>query len=223
MVTLRAYANSVDAGIAKSILDEHGIFCTLADENANVYGGAPFAMPVRLLVNEEQADEASRILATMAQPDSDQIEKLEKAEQESFPKNESADILQELKKIRGWTETNTVFVVLLLAGLVFYFLIQLSSPASTRSRQRQVESWNTARTALDNFQYDKAAEIAQRLTEKTPNYYYGYAYQGYIALERNQLKDAEGYFARAYELFPTDEAKQPLEAVRKRLAAESPK
>jgi len=127
------------------------------------------------------------------------------------------------KKIRGWTETNTVFVVLLLAGLVFYFLIQLSSPASTRSRQRQVESWNTARTALDNFQYDKAAEIAQRLTEKTPNYYYGYAYQGYIALERNQLKDAEGYFARAYELFPTDEAKQPLEAVRKRLAAESPK
>ena len=96
-------------------------------------------MPVRLLVNEEQADEASRILATMAQPDSDQIEQLKKAEQESFPKNESADILQELKKIRGWTETNTVFVVLLLAGLVFYFLIQLSSPASTRSRQRQVE------------------------------------------------------------------------------------
>jgi len=76
---------------------------------------------------------------------------------------------------------------------------------------------------LDNFQYDKAAEIAQRLTEKTPNYYYGYSYQGYIALERNQLKDAEGYFARAYELFPTDEAKQRLEAVRKRLAAESPK
>ena len=108
-------------------------FCTLADENANVYGAAPFAMPVRLLVNEEQADEASRILATMAQPDSDQIEQLKKAEQESFPKNESADILQELKKIRGWTETNTVFVVLLLAGLVFYFLIQLSSPASTRS------------------------------------------------------------------------------------------
>ena len=73
MVTLRAYPNSVDAGIAKSILDEHNIFCTLADENANVYGGAPFAMPVRLLVNEEHADEASRILATMAQPDSDQI------------------------------------------------------------------------------------------------------------------------------------------------------
>jgi len=98
MVTLRAYPNSVDAGIAKSILDEHNIFCTLADENANVYGGAPFAMPVRLLVNEEQADEGSCILATMAQPDSDQIEQLKKAEQESFPKNESADILQELKK-----------------------------------------------------------------------------------------------------------------------------
>jgi len=131
--------------------------------------------------------------------------------------------LSEKRISRYSSGAKNIFVVLLLAGLVFYFLIQLSSPASTRSRQRQVESWNTARTALDNFQYDKAAEIAQRLTEKTPNYYYGYAYQGYIALERNQLKDAEGYFARAYELFPTDEAKQPLEAVRKRLAAESPK
>ena len=52
----------MEAGLAKSILDEHNIFCSLADENANLYGGAPLAMPVRLLVNEGQADEALRIL-----------------------------------------------------------------------------------------------------------------------------------------------------------------
>jgi tetratricopeptide (TPR) repeat protein len=223
MVTLRTYANPVDAAIAKSILDEHNIVCSLADENANVYGGAPFAMPVRLMVSEKQADEALRILETMAQQHSDQIEKLNSPEQESSTTNELADMLAELKKLRSRIETNTIFVVLLFVGLVFYFLIQLYLPAPTRSRQRQAESWSSARTALDNFQYDKAMDIAQRLTEKTPNYYYGYAYLGHIALERDRLKDAEGYFARAYELFPTDQNRQQLEAVRKRLAAEGPK
>jgi len=223
MVTLRTYANPVDAAIAKSILDEHNIICSLADENANVYGGAPFAMPVRLMVSEKQADEALHILETMAQQHSDQIEKLKNPEQESSTTNELADMLAELKKLRSRIETNTVFVVLLFVGLVFYFLIQLYSPAPTRSRQRQAESWSSARTALDNFQYDKAMDIAQRLTEKTPNYYYGYAYLGHIALERDRLKDAEGYFARAYELFPTDQNRQQLEAARKRLAAEGPK
>src|SRR6266404_8812067 len=121
-------------------------------------------------------------------------------------------MLAELKKLRSRIETNTVFVVLLFVGLIFYFLIQLYSPTPGHSRQSHAESWSSVRTALDNFQYDKAMDIAQRLTEKTPNYYYGYAYLGHIALERDRLKDAEGYFARAYELFPTDQNRQQLEA-----------
>jgi tetratricopeptide (TPR) repeat protein len=68
--------------------------------------------------------------------------------------------------------------------------------------------------------YDKATEIAQRLTDKNPTYYYGYYYLGYIVLERNHLKEAEGYFARAYELFPTSDNEQRLQAVRKRLEIE---
>ena len=36
MVTLRTYWNGVEAGLAKSLLDDHKIFCSLADENANL-------------------------------------------------------------------------------------------------------------------------------------------------------------------------------------------
>jgi hypothetical protein len=64
MITLRTYSNPAEAALAKSLLDEHKIFCSLADENANLYGGGPLAMPIRLLVADEQAEEASRILET---------------------------------------------------------------------------------------------------------------------------------------------------------------
>lgn len=64
MVTLRTYSNPAEAAIAKSLLDDHKIFCSLADENVNLYGGGPLAMPIRLLIAEDQAEEAARILKT---------------------------------------------------------------------------------------------------------------------------------------------------------------
>src|SRR6266403_3613091 len=64
MVTLRAYSNPAEAAMAKSLLDSNNIFCRLADENVNLYGGGPLAMPIRLLVAEDQAQEAVRILET---------------------------------------------------------------------------------------------------------------------------------------------------------------
>ena len=62
MVTLRTYSNPAEAALAKSLLDDHKIFCSLADENVNLYGGGPLAMPIRLLVADDQAEEAARIL-----------------------------------------------------------------------------------------------------------------------------------------------------------------
>ena len=64
MVTLRTYSSPAEAAMAKSLLDDHKIFCSLADENMNLYGGGPLAMPIRLMVDEDQAEEAARILET---------------------------------------------------------------------------------------------------------------------------------------------------------------
>ncbi len=65
MVTLRAYSNPTDVLIAKARLDDHAIACAVADELAHLYGGAPFAMPIRLLVREEDVAEATRVLAEL--------------------------------------------------------------------------------------------------------------------------------------------------------------
>ena len=62
MVTVRTYASPVDAGLAKSLLDDHEIFCALADEDTNLYSGAPFAVPIRLLVDDDQTEQAMRVL-----------------------------------------------------------------------------------------------------------------------------------------------------------------
>jgi putative signal transducing protein len=62
VVTLRAFSTAAEAALAKSLLDDHNIVCSLADENSYLYGGAPFAMPVRLMVAEDELEEAARIL-----------------------------------------------------------------------------------------------------------------------------------------------------------------
>ena len=73
MITLRTYSSSAEAAMAKSLLDDHQIVCSLADENSYLYGGAPFAMPVRLLVAEDQAEEAERVLMNPSQDRADSI------------------------------------------------------------------------------------------------------------------------------------------------------
>ena len=61
MVTLRLYLNFAQAALAKSILDDYEIFCALFDENMHLYR-APFAIPIRLMVDERQAAFAFYVL-----------------------------------------------------------------------------------------------------------------------------------------------------------------
>src|SRR6478672_3231802 len=62
MVTLRVFDSALNAGLAKSLLEDRGIECLLADEASHELSGAAVAVPVRLLVREDQAAEALRIL-----------------------------------------------------------------------------------------------------------------------------------------------------------------
>ena len=62
VVTLRTYWNPAQAALAKSLLDNYEIVSVLIHEGASLYGRAPIAMPIRLTVVEDQAEEANRIL-----------------------------------------------------------------------------------------------------------------------------------------------------------------
>jgi hypothetical protein len=103
MVTLRTYANPTDAGMAKSLLDSHSIFCRLADEDLNRYRGAPLAMSIRLLVAEDQAEEAARIIETKAR---ELPENFDAGVDSNLPKDVIDTNGQILSEIRGPHHTN---------------------------------------------------------------------------------------------------------------------
>jgi len=63
MVTVRTYWSLAEAAFAKTLLDNYEIPCALLDENAGNYiTGQPFAVPIRLVVDEKQVDRAICIL-----------------------------------------------------------------------------------------------------------------------------------------------------------------
>ena len=61
LVVLKEFDNLMMAEIAKSILDSAGIYCTLYDECMSALY-PPTAIPVRLMVNAEDAEEAEQVL-----------------------------------------------------------------------------------------------------------------------------------------------------------------
>ena len=64
MIAIRAYWSQAEAALAKSVLDNYEIPCALLHENANLYGRAPFAMPVRLVAVEDRAEWAAYVLSS---------------------------------------------------------------------------------------------------------------------------------------------------------------
>ena len=115
MVTLRTYSNPVEAVIAKSRLDDHEIFCALADENVNLYGGGPMAMPIRLLVAEDETEEAARILEAKGPELSEDFEPGPATQLASEKKDINQQILSEL---RGLHHTNQWIILLAIPILV---------------------------------------------------------------------------------------------------------
>lgn len=61
LVVLKEFDNLMMAEIAKSILESAGIYCTLYDECMSALY-PPTAIPVRLMVRQEDFDDAEHIL-----------------------------------------------------------------------------------------------------------------------------------------------------------------
>jgi hypothetical protein len=67
LVELARFYNSFEAGLARSVLAEHGIESVLFDFNVSTEGGS-FAMPIRLMADEGDLDEGRRILESGLEP-----------------------------------------------------------------------------------------------------------------------------------------------------------
>ena len=95
MVTVRTYWNPHTAALAKSLLEDYEIPCALLHENANLF--YPFAMPVRLLVEDDQADRAIQIL-------NGNLEKAEEIETSEDPDETSinSNIAPEIPNQNPW-------------------------------------------------------------------------------------------------------------------------
>lgn len=62
LVELAKYYNSLEAGVVRSRLEADGIDSVLFDVEMN-WGGLDGVVPIRLMVDEDDLDEARRLLA----------------------------------------------------------------------------------------------------------------------------------------------------------------
>lgn len=62
LVELARYPSSIAAEIARSFLESHGIGAVTFDGGMNIADSAAFAIPVRLMVLDEDREEASVLL-----------------------------------------------------------------------------------------------------------------------------------------------------------------
>jgi tetratricopeptide (TPR) repeat protein len=211
VVTLRTYPNAAEAAMAKSLLDDRKILCSLADEASHLYGGAPMAMPVRLLVAEGQVEEARRILDEVGQGLPDEFDPISDNSTPEIRKSINQEVISELRELhqRHWWTT-----ILLVAVLVLTIYLISELP-------RRAESpWTEVDRAMRQYDYSKALKAAKTITAEHPNDYYGHEYLGNIYLEMGDLAHAEAEYSRAYELSPPQVLQEKLRDVRKRRGTE---
>lgn len=124
----------------------------------------------------------------------------------------SQQILTEVRSLRKTIQWTTVISLLALAGVciwAFWFV-----------RARQASPWTPVKTAMAQYDYPKALKLAQQLAAEHPNDYYSHYYLGWICVEMGDLARGESEYARAYELWPSEDMQKRLEVVRKRIQSE---
>jgi tetratricopeptide (TPR) repeat protein len=210
-VTLRTFSNPAEAALAKSLLDDHKILCSLADENVNLYGGGPLAMPIRLLVAEEQAEEAARILETKGPELSEDFDPGPAIVTQEEEGDTDQQILSEVRRLH---HTNQWILLVTVAVFVMAVYLVCEIP-------RQTSPWSPVYWAVRRYDYERALTLAKRIVRDHPEDYYGHEYLGYIYLQMGNLNQAELEYSRAYELAPPKGLQEKLQEIRKRRDRES--
>jgi hypothetical protein len=115
----------------KTLLDNYEVPCALLYENANLYGRAPLAMPIRLVVRDDQADWAMCIL----NGDFEAAAKLEQIPAEMSPEG-SESSLPGLPEARPWELLVIAFYFFLPAICFCGQIIQPSFRTTGRCEQK---------------------------------------------------------------------------------------
>jgi tetratricopeptide (TPR) repeat protein len=207
MITLRVFDSAAEAAIAKSVLDDHGISSNLADEASHLYGGAPGAIPVRLLVREDQAEEARRILDAPGLTLPENFDGMPDAEtSETDPPPDAAVELRNLQRTVRRLVTVSTVLFFVLFGFVAYLLTDRPTYAG--------RLWSNINSATRHSDFERARRIAETAVKQYPREYWSHEW---LADVERQLKDfagAEAEYQRAYTLLPSEEIKKHLQEVR---------
>lgn len=125
MVTVRTYWSPAEAALAKSLLDNYEIPCALLDENANLSArGAQFAVPTRLVVDEDEAVRADCIL----KGDFDQVAEIDATEEKEVS---APAVVPESKDRNPWELLLLAFYLLVPA--IFVLRTKYSGVTGTSS------------------------------------------------------------------------------------------
>jgi len=66
LVELARYPNGIEAEIARTLLESHGLMAVTFDAGMNIADSAAFAIPVRLMVLDEEREAAATILSEVS-------------------------------------------------------------------------------------------------------------------------------------------------------------
>ena len=69
LVELRRFSKLIDGEIAKTYLESHGVHAVVFDAGLNIVEGGGLATAVRLMVLDEDYEEALRLLTEDGRPD----------------------------------------------------------------------------------------------------------------------------------------------------------
>ena len=214
MTIVATYQSLMQAEIAKERLETNGIKAWIADETAYTSGYGAATGGSRVMVADEDRERALRVLA--AEP-VNLPEDIDPGAAEPETANPQEQLLSEIRALAG-TVRNSAAVLLIGFFVMGFFVASKIAPVHRRSGA----TWNDVTAACANFDYEKAAALTLRLIDRNPRDYYGYTHLAYIRLCQDDPANAAAAAARAYELFPSEENRDKLAAIRKLLEEKPP-
>jgi tetratricopeptide (TPR) repeat protein len=213
MVTLRVFDSPAAAGLAKSLLNDRGIECELADEASHDLSGAAVAVPIRLLVTQDQAEEALRILKNPGPGLPEDFDPGTNPEEVGpAPRTDVATQLDQLQK--------TVRRLIIVSTVLFFLLWCFVAYLLTDRPDYATRLWGAIMIASRNSDFEKARRLAETAVKRYPREYWSHEWLAGVEFKANNLKGAEIEYQRAYDLLPDQRIKKRLQEIRIRTNAQ---